>query len=230
MRLAITQPTFMPWYGYFALMKKVDEIVFLDDVQFNKRSWQQRNKIKLNDKEQILTVPVFSKNRFTQIIKEVKINKDSNYIDKHLKTINLAYNKTNFYEKYFDKIEKIYKMKHDNLFDLNMSIIFLIKNLLNIKTKISFSSELKLQSKKENLINDICLNKKCSSYITTQGAKNYLSHLKNTKYNILYFDFDDKKYSQMGNNFLPKLSMIDLLFNKGPESSNYISENFIIES
>ena len=63
MRLAITQPTFMPWCGYFSLMNNVDEIVFLDNVQFTKRSWQQRNKIKLNDKELMLTVPVFSKNK-----------------------------------------------------------------------------------------------------------------------------------------------------------------------
>ncbi len=226
MRLAITQPTFMPWCGYFSLMNNVDEIVFLDNVQFTKRSWQQRNKIKLNDKELMLTVPVFSKNKFKQNIDEVKINKKSGFIDKHLKTLNLAYRKSNFYEKYSPEIEKIYQIEHDKLLDLNISIIYLIKNILNIKTKISFSSELKLKSKKENLINEICLNKNCSSYITTLGSKDYLTKLKKTDYKILYYDFKDKKYSQLGNFFLSRLSIIDLLFNIGPKSNNYLLENF----
>ena len=131
----------------------------------------------------------------------------------------LSYNKKN-------ARGKIYQIEHDKLLDLNISIIYLIKNILNIKTKISFSSELKLKSKKENLINEICLNKNCSSYITTLGSKDYLTKLKKTDYKILYYDFKDKKYSQLGNFFLSRLSIIDLLFNIGPKSNNYLLENF----
>ena len=87
MNLAITQPTFLPWAGYFGLIDQVDEIVFLDDVQFEKRSWQSRNKIKFQDKELYLTVPVIVKNKRLQKINEVQIDQSRNYISKHLKII-----------------------------------------------------------------------------------------------------------------------------------------------
>ena len=80
MKLAIMQPTFLPWPAYFALINYVDEFIFLDNVQFDKRSWQQRNFIISNNKKTLLTVPVISKNRFDQTINEVEIDQSSQYI------------------------------------------------------------------------------------------------------------------------------------------------------
>ena len=74
MKIAISQPTFFPWQGYFALIDFVDEFIFLDNVQFDKRSWQQRNYIKLNNNRHLMTIPVISKNKFTQKIFEVEID------------------------------------------------------------------------------------------------------------------------------------------------------------
>ena len=99
MKIAITQPTFLPWQGYFALISHVDEVVFLDDVQFEKRSWQQRNKIKFLEKEIILTVPVISKNKFHQRINEVNIDSKASYIRKHKASILQNYSKAKYFNK-----------------------------------------------------------------------------------------------------------------------------------
>ena len=88
MKLAAMQPTFIPWPGYFGLINFVDEFMFLDNVQFDKRSWQQRNFIIFNNKKNLLTVPVLTKNKFNQNINEVVIEKSSKYINKHLQIMN----------------------------------------------------------------------------------------------------------------------------------------------
>ena len=107
MKIGISQPTFFPWQGYLALINFVDEFIFLDDVQFDKRSWQQRNKIKQINKELLLTIPVISKGKRDQKINEVKINNNTNFIEKHLKSISLSYKKCKYFSDYYSKIENI---------------------------------------------------------------------------------------------------------------------------
>lgn len=230
MKIAITQPTFLPWQGYFALINYVDEVVFLDDIQFEKRSWQQRNKIKFLEKEVILTVPVISKNRFSQKINEVNIDKKATYIRKHKASILQNYSKAKHFDRYINKIFDIYEKDFSLLLDLNINLIKFFLKELNIKTKISFSSEMGLSEKKQFLIDKICNVKKCKEYISTIGSKNYLTLLdKNTlNYEIKYFDFKNLKYSQSGKEFLKNLSILDLLFNEGEDSIEYLEKNFII--
>ena len=97
--IAISQPTYLPWIGYFGLIMNSDTFIFLDDVQFDKRSWQQRNKIKSNIGEIYISVPVKTKGKSKQLFKDVEVNNRKFYIS-HLKSIKLNYSKT----KYFDKI------------------------------------------------------------------------------------------------------------------------------
>ena len=230
MKIAITQPTFLPWQGYFALISHVDEVVFLDDVQFEKRSWQQRNKIKFLKKEIILTVPVISKNKFHQRINEVNIDSKASYIRKHKASILQNYSKAKYFNKYIKKISEIYERDFHLLFDLNISLINFFLEELNIKTKISFSSALGLSEKKQFLIDKICNIKKCTRYISTVGSENYLTLLDKNKlnYEIKYFDFKHLKYTQLGNEFIKNLSILDLLFNKGEDSIDYLNKNFFI--
>lgn len=231
MKIAISQPTFLPWQGYFALINYVDEFILLDDVQFEKRSWQQRNKIKFIENELLLTVPVITKNKYNQKINEVLIDQNSNYINKHLKTIKLAYTKTKYFELYFPKISNIYNKNFVKLIDLNKNLINLFLTELNIFKKISFSSDLKLSESKHNLINKICKLKNCTTYISTKGSQDYLSLIKNKdiNYEIKYFSFQNKIYKQTAGKFLKFLSIIDLLFNMGISSKSYLEKNFFIE-
>jgi hypothetical protein len=231
-KIAISQPTFLPWQGYFALINYVDEFIFLDNVQFQKRSWQQRNKIKfINNKELMLTVPVITKNRFNQKINEVIIDQESNYINKHLKTINLAYKKTKYFDLYYEKISSIYNRNFKNLIELNLQFINFFLKELNIKTAVSYSSNLDLSVTKQFLIDSICKIKGCNIYVSTKGSSDYLDLLgdKIINYKIEYFNFKHIPYNKNDCNFIKYLSILDLLFNIGPESKIYLEKNFYIE-
>lgn len=228
MKLAISQPTFLPWQGYIALVNYADELVILDDVQFEKRSWQQRNNIKQNDEKLLLTVPVKSKGKYNQKINEVFIDYKNDFIDKHLKSIFLSYKKSKFFDLYFKKIEKIYQKKSQKLSEINIEFINFFLNEMEIHTKISLSSSLDLIEKKHLLIKKICEIKNCSNYITSQGSKTYMKNLKKDEINfeINYYNFKNLTYNQIGKDFISHLSSLDLLFNLGKNSKKYLEDNF----
>lgn len=230
MKIAISQPTFLPWQGYIALINYVDEFVILDDVQFDKRSWQQRNQIKHNDKIITLTVPVLSKKKSKQKINEVTINYNDKFIKKHLASIYFAYKKSPFFEIYYNKIELIYNRHYEKLIDINLAFINFFLTEIKIKTKISLSSELKLNYNKHLLVDEICKVKKCKNYISTLGAKKYLDKLKSEtiNYDIKYFEFKSSKYKQLGQTFIENLSFLDLLFNVGDKCKKYLEDNFYL--
>jgi hypothetical protein len=231
MKIGISQPTFLPWSGYLALIDYVDEFIFLDDVQFEKRSWHQRNYIKLQNKKFLLTVPVFSKNNRFQKISETNINYKINYVKKHIDTITHAYSKSEYFKKYSKDIFNIYDQNEEYIVNLNLKLIKYFCDILEIKTKIDFSSNLETNNKNENLIVEICKKKKCIDYISTIGAKKYLKNEKlfldnNIKLN--FYKFNYKEYNQIGKNFIENLSFLDLFFNLGTDSINYLRENFKI--
>lgn len=231
MKIAISQPTYLPWQGYFALIEYVDEFIFLENIQFNKRSWQQRNKILNNRKEVLLTIPVKTKGRFDQKIYDVELDNFEKHKIKQIVSIQNAYSNCKYFNKYFPKLESIFYKKHIKLSDLNKELIFCICQFLDINTVISSDKSFNLSSKKAKYLRDICLLKKCSSYISTVGSKSYFSDIKffpNTNIKIEYFEFKNNAYSQISKNFVSNLSIIDLLFNVGPNSLKYLRNNFFI--
>lgn len=231
MKLAIMQPTFLPWPAYFALINYVDEFIFLDNVQFDKRSWQQRNFIISNKKKTLLTVPVISKNRFDQTINEVEIDQSSQYIKKHLKTIEMAYSKTEFYKKNIDDISKIYNNNFKYLVDLNFALIEFFLQKMKISTQINYASKLNIKEKKEKLIDAICKSRKCNEYISPEGSRTYLTELQNNnkEYQIKFYSFEYKKYKQNSDKFIEGASMLDIYFNLGDKSFAYVTENFLVK-
>ena len=108
MRIAIMQPTYLPWAGYFELIDNCDLFIFFDDVQFVKKSWQQRNKIKTPKGELLLTVPVLTKGKRGQLIKDVHINNDLSWRSKHLVSIESNYQRAPFYKEHIESIRRIY--------------------------------------------------------------------------------------------------------------------------
>ena len=231
MKLAISQPTFIPWYGYFGLVDYVDEFVFLNDVKFEVRSWQQRNYIKCNNEKKFLTVPVLKKKKSEQKIYEVKINREDNYINKFIKTIELSYKKSPYYNSYSKNIFDIIISNDKSLMELNINFIKYFCDVLGIKTKFTNSLDLSLKNKKEDLIKEICEIKKCDEYISTIGAKEYLgdkAFFRNSSIKIKYFSIDSFFYNQIGDKFIEKLSIIDLIFNEGPNALNIIKKKFVI--
>jgi len=176
MKIAVMQPTFIPWVGYFALIHYVDKFVFLDNVQFNDRSWQQRNRIYSNGKAKWLTVPVVKKNLRSKKISEMEINHTENFNEKHLKTILQSYAKAKSFKENRSLIEDIYSKKFNNLSKMNIYIIKKICEYLDIKKKFINASEIGCKGTKSNLLLQICKKLKCDEYISPQGSKIYLEN------------------------------------------------------
>ena len=217
------QPTFMPYGGFFALINYVDEFILLDNIQFNKRSWQQRNYIKNNQEKELITIPVLSKKKFDQKILEVKIDYNHFKVSKLLNKIKFSYSKSKYFDFYFPDLEIIFNKNHKTLVQLNSDLIHKICEFLKINTNIILASNLidntKLQ--KIDLLVEILKIRKCDEYISTLGAKDYLKSLKkfpDSEIVIKYFEYEEGNYIQSGNRFISNLSILDLLFNEGPNS------------
>ena len=220
-KIAIMQPTYLPWCGYFKLMAEVDKFVILDTVQFEKRSWQQRNKIKTFSSSLWLTVPVKSKGKRDQKIIDVKIDYETNFYIKHIKSIETFYRKAKYYKNYSGLIFDIINSKKNKLVDLNLDLIFLIKDMLDIKTKILRASELKSFGNKSEYLSKICFEVGASEYISPPGSQIYLSDEFSDGKNIIpisYLNFLHPEYPQLYGNFLPYMSIIDMILNNGPKS------------
>jgi len=216
---AIMQPTYLPWIGYFKLIKSVDKFVFLDDVQFNKRSWQQRNKILLNKKTHYLTVPIKSKGKFLQKINEVMIDESIRWRNDHLKTLELAYKKRKYFKEIYNILKDVYYKKDQYLSSMNIDLIKTIMKYLEIDREIIFSSKLKTLGSKDEKLISILKKINVSKYISPEGSKVYIGKGEsfiNNQIDISYFKYTHPTYNQgNGEEFVKNLSIIDALFNLG---------------
>jgi len=223
MRVAIMQPTYLPWIGYFSLMKSVDVFIILDSVQFSKRSWQQRNQIKTESGPKWLTVPVISKGKREQLITDVQIDYSSGkFPESHVNLIQQNYKKSKFFSNYSHDFFNILRKRHKNLSSLSIDLILLIKGMLDIKTTIKYSSDFVTKGSKDELLAELCEHVGATEYISPPGSKVYLddsdSFLKKN-ISVKYFDYKHPKYKQINGDFLSYMSVIDLLFNCGPENT-----------
>lgn len=167
MKAVIMQPTYLPWMGYFDLIDQSDVFVILDDVQFEKQSWQSRNKIKTPQGEHWLSIPVVR--RFPQLLKDVQINNSADWARNHFKTICQNYQKSAKYALYVADFEKIYSTNWARLIDLNVGLIRLISNKLGIEKKMVFSSSLNVTGSKVSRLIDICKKLRADNYLSPAG-------------------------------------------------------------
>lgn len=224
MKIAIMQPTYFPWIGYFSLIKFVDTFIFLDNVQFDSRSWQQRNQIASGNKKIWITIPVKKKNLSKQSIKEVEIQ-DNKFKDKHLKSIHHSYSKTMYFKSIYPKIVNMLKNDTKSLSEINKFIIMEISKLLEIKTKFLSAKNLKSKGKKSELLSNICREIGADEYIAVLGSKEYMGdqiEFKKKNIKVNFFNFEQKKYKRGNYNFIPNLSILDLLFYNGPNTNKLI--------
>lgn len=223
MKTTILQPTYLPWMGYFEMIDASDTYIVFDHVQFERKSWQQRNKIKTANGIIYLTVPVRKMPRETRI-SEIKISyTQGNPLEQHWKTIELAYKKAPYFEKYKSFFKDIYSNPPVLLRDLNVEIIKTVCDILGIKTKIVFSSELDLQDKdmgKTEKVVNLCKRQRITDLYDAKGAKEFLDKELFKKEGILvdFQKFEHPKYPQLWGEFAPYLSVIDLIFNQGDKS------------
>jgi len=220
--ISIRQPGYFPYLGFFKKIQFCDIFVYLDDVQYERGDWDNRNKIKTSDGSMRLTVPVYNKSG--QKLNEVQISYDTNWNIKHIKAIELNYQKTPYFSNYWDPIKKILEKKWSKLIDLNLALIEFINQELNITTKIIRSSNLKIDSVSSQRLVDICKKLDGTTYLSGEMGVDYLDEEIFQKENIkvIYEKFEHPTYSQIHGSFIPNLSIIDLLFNEGEKSKDIL--------
>ena len=221
------QPTYMPWVGYFSLMASVDTFIILDSVQFSKRSWQQRNQIKTEAEAKWISVPVISKGKRDQLITDVKIDYSGKFPESHINIIEQSYRKSPFFNDYSEDFINILRKNYEHLSSLSVDLILLIRSLLNIKTKIKYSSSFNVEGSKDILLAELCKAAGASEYLSPPGSKVYLDNSHafiESNISVNYFDYKCFEYDQINGAFLPYMSTIDLLFNCGPESKNFLTD------
>ena len=226
MKLAITQPTYFPWLGYFYLIFKSDKFIFLNDVKTEgkgtSKGWQRRNKIKCSyNLETFITIPTTKKSK-NQLINEVEIV-EKKYFEKHLEKIQQEYKKTVYFDEIFSFLKSIYKKEIYNLSELNIYIIKTICKKNSIKIDYEVSSNLKTTSAKTERLIEICKKFKSKHYISTPGSKVYLNEglFKKNDIKLEYIDYPTFVYKQDSKKFLDKLSVLDFLFNNGFHLKEY---------
>ena len=218
--VAIMQPTYLPWIGYFAMIDRVDSFIVLDSVQFARRSWQQRNRIKLNGREHLLTVPVLSKGRRDQLILDVEIDRSRDFPRQHVATIRRAYAKAPFFAEHVDSLFRILDVNHRYLADLNAALISWLAMAFGITTPIARSSTFAAVGKRANLLTELCLEAGAGVYVSAPGSAGYIdesSSFAERGISVAYHRYDHPTYPQGGSPFLPFMGAIDLLFHAGPD-------------
>lgn len=221
MLTAIMQPTFLPWCGYFDLIDQVDTFVFLDSAQFEKQTWQQRNRIKTPTGLDWLTVPVFNTNRFGQSISEVEI-KAGAFPGKHLRTLRQHYARCAYFKEYADELEKrlCSAEQHRSLVRLNVELIRWMASAFGIETPLSFASEIPGQGARSHRLVEILRQIGSESYRSPRGSIGYLAEdkaiFRHAGISVSVQTYEHPSYDQRYSPFCPGASAIDLLFNEGP--------------
>lgn len=217
--VAIMQPTYIPWTGYFHLILKSDKFVLLDDVQFNRRSWQSRNKILLNNKQCNLSVPVV-KTRRDEIISNIVIDNNQDWRSRHLKTLEYAYSKCPYGNEILNIVDLVLKRNDNLLAELNESFIREISKCMGINTPIFKASNFKCGGKRSEHLVNLCNRTKADTYLAPAGSKKYLVEDKFEQLSgikLIVDDFQPKEYCQGSQEkFISHLSIIDILSYHGP--------------
>lgn len=223
--IAIMQPTFLPWIGYFDLIDQADAFVFLDNVDFTKQSWQQRNRIKTANGVQWLTVPILWRGHSGQKILDVKINQAYKYKEKHIKTITQSYCKAPFFNLYVEEFSNIFVEPYQKICKLNIDLIVWLCKKLGMETTFIRSSELEINGDKVERLINICRAFDADCYLSPPGSREYIEENNlfiSNNIELMYHNFQHPHYSQLHGDFVPYLSVIDLIFNEGPNSLDII--------
>ena len=227
MIVATHQPLLLPWPGLFFKALKADVLVFLDDVQFpTGSSFLTRNRIKDEDGELWLIVPVWRKGLGLQQIRDVEICHQRNWGRKHLTAIRQNYANAPYLNEYMTGLEETYRRDHTLLADLNLEIILFLTEALDIDTPYLLQTELGVKSAGTELIIDICRETGADRFLNFPAAAGHLDTEAMRKEGIEFIParYSPPVYPQLHGEFIYNLSTLDLLMNCGPASREIILE------
>jgi hypothetical protein len=228
-RIAILQPSYLPWLGFFEQFYRCDIFVFLDDVKYTKLDWRNRNRFKTPNGTIWLTIPVFTKGKEGQKINETRIDNTKKWQVKHRKVIEFNYKKSPYFNAYFNELKSFYKKKYEYLCDLNIDLILWINEKIGLKREHILSSQLGISQKdKQDRLIEICKSTYADYLYDGKSSENFIN--KNYFYdhgiNVEFQEYEHPYYNQQWlkeQGFISHLSVIDLLFNYGPDSLDIIT-------
>lgn len=223
--VAIVQSNYIPWKGYFDLIAAVDEFILYDDMQYTRRDWRNRNMIKTPQGIQWLTVPVKVKGKYDQTIRETEIA-GSGWRESHWKTLCLNYRRAPCFDEIAARLEPLYLESDDTLLSqLNRRFIEWTCRQLGITTKLSNSWDYRLIDGKSDRLADLCQQAGATEYVSGPSAKAYLDEqaFADRGMGVTWFDYRGyPEYPQLWGEFVPNVTVLDLLFNCGKAAPQYM--------
>lgn len=226
--VAIIQSNYIPWKGYFSIIKDVDEFILYDDMQYTRRDWRNRNQIKTPQGLHWLTIPVEVKGKYFQKINETKIS-DPAWAEQHWKTIHANYRKARCYEQFGPMIEELYQScNFQMLSEVNHHFITSIGRIFNIGTKITWSSDYMLPEGKTSRLVSLCVQAGATDYISGPAAKDYIEpHLfEEAGVKLHWYSYAGfPQYEQLYGDFVHGVSILDLLLNAGDKAGELLTRD-----
>jgi hypothetical protein len=224
-KVAIVQSNYIPWKGYFDLINMVDEFILFDDMQYTRRDWRNRNKIKTVSGTQWLTIPVRVKGRYHQKICDT-VTSVPNWAQKHWKTIQLNYSKASYFKEYHELFEELY-LGHNktHLSAINYRFLVAICKVLDINTQISWSMDYEIAEGKTARLVSLAKQANATTYVSGPSASNYIAPelFAQEGIDLVYMSYTGyPEYQQLFPPFEHGVSVIDLIFNHGNHAKKYM--------
>lgn len=224
--VVVLQPSYLPWLGYFAQMAHSDVFVVYDDVQYDKHSWRNRNRIKTAQGVQWITVPVSVHGKNKPLVRDVTIDNRQNWRRKHLESLRQNYSRAPYFAQYIDIFEELYAREWTLLVDLNHAFLMALCGALGLDREIRFSSELDIPGTNVERLIRICQFFGADCFYEGAAGRDYIndSQFGAAGLKIEYQDYRHPEYPQFHGAFEPFLSVVDLLFHCGPRSLEILAQ------
>lgn len=221
MRVAISQSNYLPWRGYFDMIASVDVFVLLDDVQFTRRDWRNRNRIKTASGLSWLTIPVETKGKYEAKIAEIEVP-DENWKEQHLKTLTHAYSRSDHAKEMLGWLGVAYReLSANKLHEINRHFIERINGFLGITTTLVSSLDFSTPDEPTERLISICRELDATTYVTGPAARDYLreEHFHSEGVVVEWFNYGPyPPYRQPWGNYEERVSIVDLILNCGSGS------------
>lgn len=224
MMLSAHQLQYMPGLRFFAKMRRSDLFVLLDDVQYERREFQNRNRIRVPAGAQYLTAPALTKGRFDAAIKDIQLDNSRPWAADHLSAIKMNYARAAHFNDHLPALEALYGARYEKLGELALSTIDFLRDGFGIRTPMRLSSEMKISSVSTARLVDICRAAGADEYLSGAGAKDYLDEglFAAAGIKVSWQEFEPRPYPQVFPGFTPDLSALDLLLNLGPAGADLL--------
>lgn len=224
-KVASVQSNYIPWKGYFDLINSVDEFILYDDMQYTRRDWRNRNKIKTPNGLKWLTIPVQVKGKYYQKIKETVIS-EPDWTHTHWQSIVNNYSRSEYFHDYKELFESLYLDCQENLLSqINYRFLMAICQILGITTKLSWSMDYQLVGDKTERLINLCKQAGATEYVSGPTAKAYLDEesFRREGIEVTYINYSGyPEYQQSFPPFEHNVSIIDLIFNEGQNATKYM--------